>query len=216
MKMITKIVLLMPLILAACLIVNLAVEVLYARSITIEKAEEYLSASKINVHDLSKEQLDTLIMIQDPGFYDHKGVDFSTPGNGLTTLTQSLAKQFYFTKFRQGLPKIKQTLCARYALHPLVSKEDQITIFLNIIYFGKGQIGIVDAAEYFYKKQVDQLIEDEYISLLACIIMPNTLNVEDHPLKNAERVEKIKRYLSGEYKPMGLFDITYDKECDYE
>ena len=54
--------------------------------------------------------------------------------------------------------------------------------------------------------------DDEFISLIACLILPASLNIKDNPEGNMERVNKIKRMLSGEYKPKGLLDITYDKE----
>jgi membrane carboxypeptidase/penicillin-binding protein len=186
-------------------------EILHARAHTIETADGYLAQADIYKDDLSSEQLEILLKVQDPNFYDHKGVEFHTPGSGWTTITQSLAKKFYFKDYRQGLPKIKQTLCARFALHPLVSKERQITLFLNMMYFGNNQYGIVDAADYYYSKEVNTLKRDEYLSLIASLIAPAALNVEDDPHGNLERVERIKKLLSGEYKAKGVFDIIYDK-----
>jgi membrane carboxypeptidase/penicillin-binding protein len=171
----------------------------------------FLANTKINKQDLSDEQLDIFLKVQDPNFYNHRGVEFRTPGSGWTTITQSLAKKFYFKNFKQGIPKIKQTLCARFALHPFVSKDTQITLFLNIMYFGNNQYGIVDAANYYYSKKVYELNKDEFISLIASLIAPVKLNVEYNPEGNYKRVERIKKLLTGEYKPKGLLDIMYDK-----
>lgn len=187
------------------------VQVMYARSHTVETAKERLSQITIEKDDLSQRQLEIFIRVQDPNFYNHRGVEFRTPGSGLTTITQSLAKKFYFRDFKQGVRKIKQTLCARFALHPKIPKDRQITLFLNMMYFGNDQWGIDDAARYYYSKNVNELDEDEFISLIGCLIAPVNLNVKDHPEKNRDRVEKIKRMLSGEYVPKGLLDITYDK-----
>ena len=44
------------------------------------------------------------------------------------------------------------------------------------------------------------------------MVAPNGLNVEREPVLNAERVERIKRLLSGDYKPQGLMDVYYDSE----
>ncbi len=188
------------------------IEVIYARSHTIDTANKYLSNIKITKQEITKRQLEILLKIQDPNFYNHKGIEFKTPGSGWTTITQSIAKKFYFKNFKQGFPKIKQTLCARFALHPLVSKDEQITLFINMMYFGNNQYGIVDAAKYYYSKKVTDLTEDEYISLIACLISPATLNIKDNPKGNLERVNRIKKMLANEYTPKGLLDITYDKE----
>jgi membrane carboxypeptidase/penicillin-binding protein len=101
---------------------------------------------KVTTKDLSQRQLDILLKVEDPDFYNHHGVDFKTPGAGWTTITQGLAKQFYFKNFKQGIMKIKQTLCARFALDPLVSKKNRIDLYLNIMYYGNGVYGLKDAA----------------------------------------------------------------------
>jgi membrane carboxypeptidase/penicillin-binding protein len=187
------------------------IEIIYARSHTIETANKYLSNIKIEKQELTKKQLEILIKVQDPNFFNHKGVEFHTPGSGWTTITQSLAKIFYFKNFREGLPKIKQTLCARFALHPLISKDLQITLFINLMYFGDNQYGIVDAAKHYYSKEVNKLNEEEYISLIASLIAPAILNKKNNPEGNHERVERIKKMLTGEYIPRSLLDIRYDK-----
>lgn len=188
------------------------VEVLVARANTQRIVNDCLESEqvKITVKDLSDRQLDILLKIEDPNFYNHHGVDFTTPGAGWTTITQALAKRFYFDNFEQGLMKIKQTLCARLALDPLVSKDTQLTIFLNIMYFGNDVYGLHDAANYYFDKDVGELEDDEYISLIASLISPNELNIKEHPQENYQRVQRIKKVLSGAYTPDGLFDITYE------
>ncbi len=186
-----------------------SIEVALARRHTIGTAAQLLSDASIRTADLSDRQLEILLKVQDPNFYNHRGVDFRTPGTGWTGITQSLAKKFYFRDFKQGIAKIKQTLCARFALDPLVSKDDQITIFLNITYFGNGQFGLDQAATFYFAKRIDELTEDEYIALIASIISPTTLNIKNDPAANLQRVERIKNMLSGAYIPRGLLDITY-------
>lgn len=188
------------------------VEVMIARLNTPKIVDSYYKSGqiKITAKELSQRQLDILLKIEDPDFYQHHGVDFKTPGAGWTTITQGLAKKFYFDNFQQGLMKIKQTLCARFALDPLVDKETQITLYLNIMYFGNGVYGLQDAADYYFDKTVSDLDEDQYIALIACLISPNSLNVKDHPKENFQRVQRIKKVLAGTYTPNGLFDITYE------
>ena len=65
--------------------------------------------------------------------------------------------------------------------------------------------------EYYFSKNVRALDDDELISLIACLILPASLNIKDNPEGNMERVNRIKKMLSREYKPKGLMDITYDR-----
>ncbi len=196
----------------AILIVYYSVELVSARINTQKIVKSYYESGqiKMTVQDLSPRQLQILLRVEDPNFYHHHGVDFKTPGAGWTTITQGLAKQFYFDHFEQGFMKIKQTLCARFALDPMVDKETQITLYINIMYFGNGVYGLPDAATYYFSKSVPELKEDEYIALIACLINPIELNMKDHPQANAQRVARIKNLLSGAYTPLGLFDIQYE------
>lgn len=151
-----------------------------------------------------------LIKVQDPGFFDHKGFDLSTPGAGWTTITQSLAKFFYFEEFKQGWRKIPQTMYARFALHPNVDKETQLDLFVNILGFGNETRGILSASQFYYDKRPEDLSEDEFISLIAVLNNPRMLNPKDNPEANMERVRRIKRYIAGEYVPKNVFDIEYE------
>lgn len=173
----------------AAIIVYYGAEVELARAKTTDLVEELFLSGKIEMYagDLSPEQKAILIKVEDPNFYGHHGVDFATPGAGWTTITQGLAKKLYFKDFEQGLMKIKQTLCAWLALDPLVDKDTQLTLYINLMYFSNGVYGLKDASEYYYGKQVADLTEDEYISLIACLISPEELNVAAHPAENALR-----------------------------
>lgn len=188
------------------------IEVIIARVNTQEIVDSYYRTGqvKMTTDDLSPRQLEILLRIEDPNFYRHHGIDFKTPGAGWTTITQSLAKKFYFKDFKQGIMKVKQTLCARFALDSLVAKETQINLYLNLMYYGNDVYGLKDAAEYYYHKEFQDIDEDEYIALIASLTSPSTLNVKDYPTENAQRVQRIKKMLSGLYQPRGVFDITYE------
>jgi membrane carboxypeptidase/penicillin-binding protein len=168
---------------------------------------------EIRCQDLSKRQKEILIKVQDPGFYNHSGIDLSTPGNGLTTITQAIVKKLYFENFKSGIAKIKQSFIAKFVVHELISKEDQLTYFINTMYFGKvdGQpiVGLASAANAYYQQPVNLLTEEQYISLIAMIVMPGTFHIIDHPEWNKDRTNRIKALMAGEYTPKGLMDQFY-------
>jgi len=169
--------------------------------------------NEIKSSDLTDRQRKILIEVQDPGFYNHHGLDLTTPGAGLTTITQAIAKKLYFEKFTPGFAKIKQSIIARFVIDGLISKEEQLTIFLNSMYFGKVNnrplIGIVEASKVYYQKSVYNLTEEEYISLVAMLVMPGTFHILDHPEWNKDRVNRIKALIEGKYTPKGLMDQFY-------
>jgi len=54
--------------------------------------------------------------------------------------------------------------------------------------------GFAKAARSYYHKSFTLLSEDEYISLVAMIVVPQTFHLLHHPEWNEERVRRIKKY----------------------
>lgn len=194
-----------------------AVGIYKARGYTESAVKPYLRLESLalDLRDMTERQLNILLLVEDPAFFEHNGMDLSTPGAGMTSITQSLVKLLYFKKFKPGIAKIKQTLIAVFALDSLISKEDQLRLFINHVELGGDTKGFEAAARKIFGKPFKALTEDEYIALVAMIIAPRTFDVERYPKRNAERVERIKRLVAGEYRPKGLCDLYYgrmDKE----
>lgn len=193
------------------------IRIINARNYTTSVVIKQLRSGNysLKVSDLTEKQLQILLKVEDPAFYEHHGVDFWTAGAGITTLTQSLVKEIYYEDFQPGLAKIEQTLLAIFVADPLISKNDQLSLFLNIYHFaskeGQQIYGFEQAARAYFNKPLKELTEDQYIALVAMIMAPGTFNVSQHPDRNAERVARIKKVVSGEYQPKGLFDLTYGK-----
>jgi membrane carboxypeptidase/penicillin-binding protein len=193
------------------LVLYYAVEVAVARIKTTAVVQGVLQSDIIDLHldDLSRRQIDILLRVEDPNFYSHRGVDLRTPGAGLTTITQALAKNLYFREFRPGIRKIKQTLVARFALHPLVSKDDQLVLFINMHNFCYETRGFSNAARFYYDKDFHSLDEREYIGLVAMFVGCGTFNPIRNPDEHNERVQRIQALISGEYVPIRMRDIYY-------
>ena len=169
---------------------------------------------EIKLSDVPKSRIDMLLRIEDPAFYRHRGVDFSTPGAGMTTITQSLVKRFYFERFRKGFPKIEQSLIARFVLDPAMPKDDQLRAYLNFTYFGtrggRPVIGYAEAARAYYGRDLAQLSEREFLSLVAMTIAPRDLDPIRRKAANEERVRRLEALLAGKCRPNGVRDVHYE------
>ena len=165
---------------------------------------------------LSPEQKDILLKIEDPGFYHHKGIDFASPGQGMTTITQALVKLLYFDPFRPGFAKIEQSLIARFVLNRHLSKNQQLSLFINHAYlgrFGNKQIrGFAEASQTYFGKPFEELNRDEFIGLIAMLIGPNAIR-PDKPAAYEKRIARIKAMLAGKCHPSGVLDASY-KGCE--
>jgi monofunctional glycosyltransferase len=189
-------------------------EVRKARADTIVSVQQALQkyGRRVTIKDLPSQRIDMLLKIEDPAFRRHRGVDLTTPGAGMTTITQGLAKLLYFPEgFEQGIAKIRQTLIAEYALDDLVSKDDQLELYLNATYFGsiagRPVHGVAAAAEAYFSKSFRDLTDDEFMALIGMTISPNTLKPGTEG--SATRVALIKKYLAGETVPASVLDIEY-------
>jgi membrane peptidoglycan carboxypeptidase len=188
--------------------------VLRARSATPEILSKVRSG-EIEFGSVPAARIDMLLAVEDPGFYGHRGIDFSTPGQGMTTLTQSLAKFLYFDRFSPGFAKLELMLVARFALDPAATKQEQLEIFLNHARFGRfrgRQVrGFADAARTFYGREFASLDDRQFLSLVAMLIGPNQLDPVRHSEANADRTARIVALLGGRCRPSGLRDVYYDQ-----
>lgn len=164
---------------------------------------------------LSPSRIDQLLKIQDPGFYRHRGIDLSTPGAGLTTLTQSITKTLYFKTFRPGLAKLRQSLIARFVTDKHLPKEAQLAIFLNCAYLGNPHgtpiHGFSAASRTYFQTDLSQLTDDQYLSLVAMLAAPDGFCPLRRPEKHRRRLTRVKAVISGQYQPQNLTDIYYDR-----
>ena len=168
-----------------------------------------------DIKDVDSARIDVLLAVEDPNFYTHKGIDMKTPGAGLTTITQGLVKYFYFKKFKPGIAKIRQTFIARFRFDPKISKDDQLTLFMNYAYLGNDNDGneirgFAFASNFYFGKDFHSLTEEEYLVLVAMLINPNQYRVDRFPGKNAERVRRIESLLAGECDPYDWRDCALE------
>lgn len=166
------------------------------------------------VDQIGAKRVAMLLKVEDPGFFHHHGVDFSTPGQGVTTLTQGLVKRLYFPGgFHPGFAKIEQSLIARFVLDPATSKRQQLDMALSLASFGTQQgrevIGFADAARTFYGKDLTALNDRQFLSLVAMLMAPNALDPVRHAGDNDERVRRIVALLAGRCRPRGVTDVRY-------
>jgi hypothetical protein len=160
---------------------------------------------------LSPARTAILLRVEDPTFWTNKGLDFATPGGGMTTISQSLGKRIFFARFRPGFPKGELIVLTRFALYPKIDKQRTLKAFLATAFFGnrngRAVIGIGPAARAWFGKPLEGLTDREYLSLIAMAPAPRSLDPIRHAAANADRVARIERLLAGRCQPDGLRDV---------
>lgn len=158
-----------------------------------------------------------LLAVEDPNFSHHSGVDFSTPGAGLTTITQSLSKRLAFDEFRPGFAKIRQTGYA-LGLERRLSKEQILALWLDTLEMGRGPNGWMrgfhTASLEIYGRPPAELTQAEFIRLVAVLIAPTEYDLTRSDSGLEERAARIQRLAAGTCTPLGFSDVWLEG-CRY-
>lgn len=151
-----------------------------------------------------------LLAVEDPNYSAHPGVDFSTPGAGLTTITQSAAKRLAFKEFQPGIGKIRQTGYA-LGLESRLSKEQILALWLDTLEMGQGpngwMVGFHTASSTIYGRPPVELTDAEFIRLAAVLIAPTSYDLTKSDSNLEERTGRIQRLVAGACTPLGFRDV---------
>ena len=138
----------------------------------------------IDYEDIPDYFIDAAVAIEDQRFWTHKGVDWKRTAYGIfamftgrdiqggSTITQQLIKNLTGQNEVTVQRKIGEIFNA-LEVEKNYEKSEIITLYLNEVYFGKRNYGIVTAAKYYFGKEVSEITLAEAASLIAIINNPS-------------------------------------------
>lgn len=121
---------------------------------------------------------DAIIAIEDQRFYQHNAFDWRGILRGIlagiiegrlqggSTITQQVAKNAFLSPERTLTRKIKEIILARW-IEREYSKDQILTLYLNMTYFGAGAYGIEAASNAYFNKSTKDLTLNEAATLAA-------------------------------------------------
>ena len=134
-----------------------------------------------------------LLAVEDARYYSHPGVDIigifraakavissGKKVQGASTITMQVARNFFLTRKKSYLRKVKEILLA-LKIDKELSKEKVLELYLNKVYFGNRAYGVAAAAQVYYGKPLDQLTLAEMAMLAGLPQAPSTNNPIDNP-----------------------------------
>lgn len=173
------------------------------------RADRLIAANR-GAEGLGPGRAELLLRVEDPGFWAHGGVDVTTPGAGMTSLTQSLAKRLAFDSFRPGFRKIRQTTYAM-GLEARLSKPRILALFLETVPLGRGpdgwMTGIHAASQAVYGRPPAALDDRQFLSLVAVMIAPGRFSLLTPDPDLDERIDRIERMIAGRCRPRDGRDV---------
>ncbi|MFI3128779.1 MAG: transglycosylase domain-containing protein, partial [Bacillota bacterium] len=150
--------------------------------------------------EIKSHTFNAFIAKEDRRFLSHSGVDFRgilragivnlKSGNavqGGSTITQQLAKNLLLSSEKKLSRKITEVALAR-KIEENYTKEEILTMYLNVIYFGENTFGITDASMLYFGKKPCELTISE--SAMLAGILPSPENFS--PIKSID-IAKEKR-----------------------
>jgi penicillin-binding protein 1A len=158
------------------------------------------------IQAMPKLVINAFLAAEDKNFYEHSGIDYTGMARaailyaqnfgsnrrpqGASTITQQLAKNFFFTSEVSFSRKIKEALLAM-RIERAYSKDRILELYLNEIYLGLGAHGIAAASLAYFDKAVNELTVAEAAYLAALPKAPSVL----HPVKNHDRAIERRNYV---------------------
>ncbi len=174
-----------------------------------DRAERLLEAGR-GGEDLGDERLEDLLRVQDPAYFEHGGVDFTTAGAGATTVSQSVSKRLAFERFRPGIGKVRQTGYA-LGLESHLDKDQILALWLDTLEMGRGpdgwMTGFHHASEQVFGASPAEIERGDFLRMAAVLIAPGQYDLRADDPALAERVGRIERLLAGECVPLDHGDV---------
>lgn len=170
---------------------------------------------------IPKTLVNAVIASEDRDFHEHGGINYKGIGRAMlvnlknfrlsqggSTITQQLAKVLFTDMERSIKRKVYEAFCAK-AIEARYDKQDIMSMYLNLIYFGNSSYGVESTSRMYFGKSVKDLTDAECAMIVATISNPMLYS----PLNNLNNsVVKTKRILKS------LVDAGYleQKKADYE
>lgn len=172
------------------------------------------------IDDIPTKMKQAFIATEDSRFYQNPGIDpigimraavnlviTGKKSQGASTITQQVARNFFLTREKTYIRKIKEIFLALQIEHVL-TKNEILDLYLNKIALGYRAFGVGAAAQVYYGKSVDQLTLAQMAMIAGLPKAPSALN----PLHDPVRAKDRRNTVLGRMLEQGYIDkATYEK-----
>ncbi len=190
---------------------------------TIAELGSQKKKEKISLKDMPDNLKNAYVAIEDERFYSHGGVDIKRTGGAIvsyvfhagsssyggSTITQQLVKNLTGDATDSITRKIKEWWKASQ-LENVLSKDEILEAYLNIIYVGPNIYGVETASQYYFNKSAQDLTLEECAFLAGINNSPNSYN----PFSDDNNSEKIKKRTKIVLSKM--LELKYIDQADYD
>lgn len=182
----------------------------------------YQNRTMIPIDSIPKEMINALISTEDYRFYQHWGVDVFRfikarvknlwrMREGASTITQQLARYLYLSTEVSMTRKFREWFTA-LQIERTYTKDEILSLYLNIMYFGRGAYGVEAAAQAYFDKPVTKLSLSECAFLIGILKGPENYDPDENPQRAMDRRNLVlKQMLKRDYINERTYNQTYDE-----
>jgi len=170
--------------------------------------------------EIPKLMQQAFLSAEDDRFFEHPGVDYQgilraalnlvmtgQRGQGGSTITMQLARNFYLSSEKTYLRKLNEILLA-LKIESKLSKEKILELYLNKIYLGNRSYGVAAAAQIYYGVGLDELSLAQIAMIAGLPKAPSTYN----PIVNPERATIRRDYVLSRMEYLGFISAAQLEE----
>lgn len=161
---------------------------------------------------IPQQLMEAFIAAEDDRFFSHPGVDYKgliragiqliltgKKRQGGSTITMQVARNFFLTREKTFMRKIKEIFLA-LKIERHLNKLEILGLYVNKIYLGHRAYGIGAAAQVYYGKTVNQLTTAESAMIAGLPKAPSRFN----PITNPSRALTRRNYVLNR-----MYDLDY-------
>ncbi|MDH5394060.1 MAG: penicillin-binding protein 1A [Gammaproteobacteria bacterium] len=164
--------------------------------------------------DIPLQLRQAFLSAEDDRFYEHPGIDYQgilravgqlvktgKRGQGGSTITMQLARNFYLSPEKTYVRKIKE-LFLSLKIESELEKDQILELYLNKIYLGNRAYGVAAAAQVYYGKQLVDLDLAQIAMIAGLPKAPSRYN----PIINPDRAVLRRNYVLRRMVKLGFID----------
>jgi penicillin-binding protein 1A len=149
----------------------------------------------LTLEQIPEQLKQAVIATEDSRFYIHPGIDpigmmralvnlvvTGEKGQGGSTLTMQMARDFFLTREKKYIRKIREIILA-WHMEQLLSKQEILELYLNKVALGHRAFGFGAAAQVYYGKSLNELTLAQIATIAGLPQAPSALN----PISSPER-----------------------------
>ena len=159
----------------------------------------------VTINEIPTPLINAFLATEDNRFYSHIGIDpigivrsalvlISTgeKKQGASTITMQLARNFFLTREKAYIRKVKEIFIALH-IENILTKDEILELYLNKIELGNRAFGIGAAAQVYYGKELKDLTLAQMAMIAGLPKAPSALN----PIRNPTRAKSRRNVVLG-------------------